>query len=131
VPDLPFCGNCGAEYTEGTRVCVNCGADLEAAPVAALAVSALHKDVRVASYLLAGLVGIFIFGAGHFYLRKIRRGVVFLVLGIVVKTALLLPLAFGLVAIVNLGLWIAQIYDAHALAKKYNAYVERTGKPPW
>jgi TM2 domain-containing membrane protein YozV len=146
---MPFCKNCGTQYSEGTKFCSNCGAALEgavvAAPVAAVAVS--KKDAGVAA-LLAGLVGLFLFGIGHFYVGKIGRGVVFLVVGIIVKIGLAFfwlagmvelmfvgaGAAFGLlilIALLNLGLWIWQIYDAYALAKRYNAEVERTGKAPW
>jgi uncharacterized membrane protein len=34
-------------------------------------------------------------------------------------------------ALINLILWIVQIYDANRLAKKYNMELERTGKAPW
>jgi len=97
--------------------------------------------------LIAGLGGIVLFGLGHFYVGKIVRGIVLLVVGIVLKIALLASYFVGivtlitgngtwfgiliLVAVLNLGLWIWQIYDPYKLAKTYNAEVERTGKPPW
>jgi hypothetical protein len=40
--------------------------------------------------------------------------------------------AFAVLLIVlRVGVWIWQTYDAYKLARKYNAEVERTGKPPW
>jgi TM2 domain-containing membrane protein YozV len=148
---MPFCRNCGSQLAEGTKFCQNCGAPLEphAAPPspAALAAPIPRKDAGIAA-LIAGLVGLFLFGFGHIYVGKIGRGVVFLVVGIIVKIALvffwlagMIELTFGgtgaafglliLLALLNLGLWVWQIYDAYALAKKYNAEAERTGKPPW
>jgi len=144
---MPFCKSCGAEYTEGAKFCHKCGASLTASPTVTYVAAAPRKDAGVTA-LIAGLVGIGLFGVGHFYVGKIGRGVLFLVVGIVVKIAFvaayligMLQLVFGasgwgfgvfiLIGLLNLGLWIWQIYDAYALANKYNAEAERTGKPPW
>jgi TM2 domain-containing membrane protein YozV len=146
---MPFCKDCGTPYTEGAKFCPNCGANLQApvAPTAQTSAAAPRKDSGVAA-LLAGLAGLVLFGIGHFYVGKIGRGVVLLVVGIVLKLAIPL-LWFGsameltftqagpatglliLFALLNLITWIWQIYDAYRLAKTYNAVVESTGKPPW
>jgi TM2 domain-containing membrane protein YozV len=94
-----------------------------------------RKDTGITA-LIAGLGGIFLLGLGYFYVGKIGRGILFLLVGVILKIALVLSLftATGiliLVAVLNLGLWIWQIYDPYKLAKTYNAKVERTGKPPW
>ncbi len=154
---MPFCRNCGAQYSEGTRFCSSCGAALEAPPqpttyhvtpgMSGITVSSLpRKDAGIAA-LIAGLGGIFLFGLGHFYVGKIGRGIILLLVGIVLKIALSFSYLGGivslftgtgewfgiliLVAVLNLGLWIWQIYDPYKLAKTYNTEVERTGKPPW
>jgi TM2 domain-containing membrane protein YozV len=154
---MPFCRNCGAQYSEGTRFCSNCGAALEAAAppttyhvtpgMSGITISTLPRKDTGITALIAGLGGIFLFGLGHFYVGKIGRGILFLLVGIVLKVALLVSYLGGivslftgtsewfgiliLVAVLNLGLWIWQIYDPYKLAKTYNAEVERTGKPPW
>jgi TM2 domain-containing membrane protein YozV len=144
---MPFCRNCGAEYTEGAKFCQKCGTSLTAQPTVTYVAAAPRKDAGVTA-LIAGLVGIFLFGIGHFYVGKIGRGILFLVVGVVVKIVFagtyligMLQLVFGtsgwgfgafvLIGLLNLGLWIWQIYDAYALANKYNSEAERTGKPPW
>jgi TM2 domain-containing membrane protein YozV len=148
---MPFCRNCGTQYTEGARFCGNCGVALEAPPttyhvtpgVGGITVSTLpRKDTGIAA-LIAGFGGLFLFGLGHFYVGKIGRGIVYLFLGIVLKIALavgVMSLFVGsgvgfailvLVALLNLFVWIWQIYDPYELAQTYNAEVERTGKPPW
>jgi len=79
---------------------------------------------------------------------RIDRGILFLVVGFLAKIPLggvigSFPIAafsggsgallgaLILLALLNLGLWIWQIYDAYTLAKKYNAEVEHRGKLPW
>jgi TM2 domain-containing membrane protein YozV len=115
--------------------------------VGGITVSTLpRKDAGIAA-LIAGLGGLFLFGLGHFYVGKIGRGVVFLVVGLLLKIPLiwLIPIgmlsvlfgsgegfaALALLGLLNLVLWIAQIYDPYHLAKEYNAALESTSKPPW
>jgi TM2 domain-containing membrane protein YozV len=163
---MPFCRICGVQYTEGARFCSNCGAALEAPPatyhvtrsLGEVTVSRLPRKNTGVAALLAALGGIILLGIGHFYVGKIGRGVVLLVVGLVLKILLvalpvfLIPISLlsilfspvpptgtiGLALLIlillsasNLGLWIWQIYDAYALANLYNELVERTGKVPW
>ena len=94
--------------------------------------------------MIAALVGLVLMGIGHIYIGKIGRGILILAAGILARVALLYSgvgflfasvaagvLGILIVVLINIGLWIWQIYDAYALAKKYNAEVERTSKPPW
>jgi TM2 domain-containing membrane protein YozV len=157
---MPFCGNCGTKYSEGARFCDSCGAVLTAAGPASASVKHVpssypRKDAGLAA-LFACLAGIFLFGLGHLYVGKIGRGVILLVVGLIVKILLIgllifvIPIgalsvlssppaeAFGvallvliLLGLLNLGLWIWQIYDTYRLAVMYNETLERTGKPPW
>jgi hypothetical protein len=77
---VPFCRNCGSQVAEETRFCQNCGVSMGGAAavtsvVGGITVSTLpRKDVGVA-VLLAGLVGVFLMGAGHFYVGKVGRGI--------------------------------------------------------
>jgi TM2 domain-containing membrane protein YozV len=109
-----------------------------------------QRDPGIAA-LGAALVGLILPGILHFYVGKIGRGIAILVIGILLKVALLLivpmsiiSLGFSqianavglLVAVVaiglaNLGFWAWQIYDVYALAKKYNEGIDVTGEPPW
>jgi len=102
------------------------------------AIRETKKDAGVAA-LLAAFLPLFLFGIGHFYIGKIKRGIILLVLGILAKIPFVLSLPFSLwifllllvSGLINVGLWIWQVFDAYMLAKKYNAEVERTGKAPW
>lgn len=131
---MPFCKNCGAHYAEGTGTCGNCGSALESA--ISPSVAGLRKSASVA-LLLAGLVGVLFMGVGHFYLRRMGRGVVFLLSGILtgilffvamVGAFFTIGIAFG---IVRLSIWIWQMRDALKLTKRYNDVLETTGKAPW
>jgi hypothetical protein len=140
---MPFCRNCGTEFTEGAGFCSKCGEKLTP-PVTThnAATSAPRKDAGVAA-LIAALVGIFLLGFGHFYVGRIGRGLIFLVVGFIVKVGFILSIALSALspnsgnmayiplALLNLVVWAFQIYDAYGLAKRYNAEVEQTGRPPW
>jgi len=154
---MPFCRNCGTEYSEGARFCGNCGTALEAPAqpatyyitpgVGEITLSTLPRKDAVVAISIAAFGGLFLFGLGHFYLGKIGRGTAFLLVGFVAKIALayvFLGILSGvftgegaafaeliLIALVNFGLWVWQIYDPYTLAKTYNAEVQRTGKAPW
>jgi hypothetical protein len=145
---MPFCRNCGAEYIEGTKFCQKCGSALQPVAVAPAPIAAVGRKEAGIAALIGAIGGLLLFGLGHFYVGKIGRGLAFLLVGIILKIALVvfyfggvMVFLFGgssaaivmliLVAILNLGVWIWQIYDPYALAKTYNAEVERTGKSPW
>jgi TM2 domain-containing membrane protein YozV len=98
--------------------------------------------------ILALIVGIGLFGIGHIYVGRLRRGILLLLVSIVLHAglALLFPFmmlsyifgsgapqttAFVLLSLVNLVLWIWQSYDAYNLAKQFNEHVEQYGKAPW
>jgi TM2 domain-containing membrane protein YozV len=86
-------------------------------------------------------------GIGHFYVGRITRGIVILIVGMVTGIVWYLLFfigvlaafvgqagLFGLSILVGLGrlaLWVWQIHDAYSLAKRFNESVGRTGKPPW
>jgi hypothetical protein len=44
---------------------------------------------------------------------------------------LLAVVVVDLLVVVRLVSWIWQTFNAHSLANKYNAELERTGRPPW
>jgi len=151
---MPFCRHCGAKHESGTRFCQQCGSPLEGPAayhitpsVREITASTLpRKDPGIVA-LIADLGDLFLFGLEHFYVGKIGRGIAFLIVGIIVKIVLIIFFVggvmsmffgrgglfdvFSIVGLLNLGLWMWQIADPDALAKRYNAEVERTGGPPW
>jgi len=105
-----------------------------------------RKEKGVATVLAAvfGLLGIL--GIGHFYVERIRRGIGFLFLGIVLAMILamliamglgspggfyLLAIGIGLLAVVDLAVWVWQVYDAYRLAAEYNYHLREFREPPW
>ena len=113
-------------------------------------VESKNPGIAAVLALLLGIVGLW--GIGHIYVGKIKRGIVLLVLGIVLVivavvgflgvlfAGALLGGVGGLFAGLGVGLlffviviagWIWQTYDAYKLAKRFNAYVEQNGKAPW
>jgi len=130
---LPFCKNCGAHYKEGSRICGNCGADLDVISRPLL----LPLKKTSVSLLLAGLVGILFMGIGHVYLGRMRRGVVILFSGVVTGVLFLAAMvtaffSIGIVfGVIRFFIWIWQIYDADRLTKRYNSILESTGHAPW
>jgi len=96
-----------------------------------------HKDASFA-VLIAAVGGIFTFGLGHFYVGRIGRGLVLIIGGSLLKIGLgwlyYLRGGIGLIvvfALLNVGLWMWQAYDAYTLARKYNTALQQTGKAPW
>ena len=131
---LSFCKNCGAHYNEGTRICGNCGATLDAAILPSPLLPLKKASV---SLVLAGLVGVLFMGIGHVYLGRMGRGIVILFSGVVTGVLFYAAMVTAFFSIgfvfgaVRLILWIWQIYDAHKLTKRYNSVLESTGKAPW
>jgi sensor c-di-GMP phosphodiesterase-like protein len=74
--------------------------------------------------------------------RRVKRGIVLLIVGIILAALSYGSMLLGLVAyelgvaaiifgIILLILWIWQILNAYSLAKQFNKAVEETGKEPW
>lgn len=93
--------------------------------------------------VLAAVLGLFgLMGIGHMYIGKIGRGLAFLAVGIVLEILILPTILLAesmetligfmsLLFIVDIIIWIWQIYDAYSLAKYYNTYLAEHEKPPW
>ena len=80
--------------------------------------------------VLTVVLGIFgIGGIGHIYLGKIIKGIVILIVGIIIAVIAVVTAGIGLIILIPYALWV--IYDAHKLCKRYNNYLEETGRPPW
>lgn len=80
-------------------------------------------------------------GFGHFYVLRFKRGLLFMILGLVVEILFfvaffgaffsespILTIVFGLIW---LGLWAWQVKDSASLVKTYNEFFEATGQFPW
>jgi hypothetical protein len=107
---------------EDTRFCQNCGAVLE--PIQQ---SIQPPKDRGRTVLLAALPGTLVMGLGQLYTHRIKRGLMFMILGLTVEILFfisffgaffslspILTLVFG---VIWLGLWVFQIRDADSLAK--------------
>jgi len=76
---------------------------------------------------LLGLIGLA--GFGQIYLGQVKRGVTILMVGIVLGLISFFILEVFDVLALFYGIWT--IFDAYRLAKRYNAELSRTGRPPW
>lgn len=133
---MVFCSHCGKEVAStGTNFCPNCGQSLTGQVTPNYNP---YKNPTTAA-LIAIIGGIFGFmGIGHIYAGKIGKGIIILVGGIILFAVGLLTLSFffGFVAgipllIIYFVIWIWQIFDARATARKFNEHLKATGKEPW
>ena len=106
--------------------------------------SALPRKNPGITAVLALVFGIFgLYGIGHIYVGRLKRGFILLAVGIVLAILTYLSLIFGIftfglgfiiaipLIIVDLVLWIWQTFDSYKLAKEYNRIVQETEKEPW
>ena len=77
--------------------------------------------------IILGLFGLG--GIGHIYLGKIIKGIAVLIVGIIISAIAIVTAGIGLIILIPYALWV--IYDAHKLCKRYNNYLEETGRRPW
>ena len=87
------------------------------------------KSMGVTMILTIVLGLCFLGGIGHVYLGKIIKGIVILIVGLLIAGLTLATAGIGLIILIPYALWV--IYDAHKLCKRYNNYLEETGRPPW
>ncbi|MBI0583255.1 MAG: TM2 domain-containing protein [Methanomassiliicoccus sp.] len=153
-----YCPNCGTELPDNSAFCANCGANLTsggAAPVYP-AQPYQYSALPLKSELISILLAFFIPGAGHLYLGKWVRGIIFLVsyFGLNIVSGVLLFNAIGnlanasdpnfilnisndllvmisVISVVTFIIWIINLVDAYLLTKKYNDALRQTGKAPW
>lgn len=94
--------------------------------------------------VIALIVGAILFwGVGHIYVGKVLKGIGIMIAGWVIGGLFVLSflsiIAVGigglavilLFALLALGGWIWQTFDAYSLAKQYNDYVRTHGVEPW
>ena len=144
---MTYCTNCGNDNTD-ERFCSVCGTKSS---------SGFQDDIPQNQYqnrrynsnlqvplknpgmaaLLATLIGLLGFsGIGHIYIGKVGKGVAILLVVLILEIIWYMDFFFGggfyvlILAIPITILWIWQIFDAHHLAKEYNAWVIKTGLPP-
>ncbi len=106
---------------------------------------------EVLSLILAFLIP----GAGHLYVGRLTRGLVVLVVYYGISAIMIMTMfaaipglftgdvmmdgslevsvliAFIILSMIALVIWIVQLIDAYNLTKQYNDTVRRTGQPPW
>lgn len=97
--------------------------------------------------ILALLIGVVLMGMGQIYAGKVKDGICYLVLGLIIDgvgTIFLISckmnvsnldieyaIIFLLVCIAGISVYIWQIYDAYIVTKEYNDTILKTGKAPW
>lgn len=135
---MPFCPKCGKEVPPGAVYCPSCGANLTAPITPVIQYGMKSPGVAAVLAVVFGLMSCL--GIGHIYIGKIGKGITLLLIGwflngLVIASWLFWPiLPFIIASILAMGfmiLWIWSIYDAYQLAKYYNDYLQKHGKPPW
>ena len=135
-PIIPggYCGSCGTALPAKYASCPKCGhvkTSLGAAPSPQQAqpTGSTYKNQGTV-LVLAIVLGFFgICGIGHFYLAKVGRGVVILIVGIILAAIALASGWFGLIIFIPFFVWT--IYDANQLCKQYNHFLSTNGRAPW
>jgi hypothetical protein len=156
---LPSCSKCGKELSEGDIYCPSCGKAVTLPPPSITpstpqpTITLPQKNVRIAVVLalVLGILGVM--GIGHIYLGKIKRGMGFLIVGLILDgltssgfldfvgvwfhgysgvASFFGSYSFWIDIIVILLIFLIwQTYDAYSLAKDYNESVRVYGKKPW
>jgi len=154
-----FCRQCGTRLKPGSQFCPSCGKGVTmisrpesaGAPFPApppgwtpppSSTQILLKNPGTAA-VIALIAGVLLFwGVGHIYVGRVTRGICIMIAGWVAGGLLVLSflgLMWGpggialivLFALLSLGGWIWQTFDAYSLAKQYNDYVRAHGTEPW
>jgi TM2 domain-containing membrane protein YozV len=129
-----YCGKCGSPLSAKYAPCSKCGhvkttIGSPALPQSGALPSPYEKSTGI-TVVLALVLGLFgLCGIGHFYLNKISRGVVLLIIGIILSAIAWLSLGIGLVILLPFLAWT--VYDAHNLTKYYNNFVSTNRRTPW
>ncbi len=129
-----YCGKCGTPLAAKYAPCSNCGhvkTTFASAPPPQPGAMQPHSykgtGTCVALALIPGFFGIC--GVGHFYINKIGRGVVCLIVGIILGVIAWVSMGIGFVAFIPFLAWT--VYDAHQSTKYYNSYMMSNHRPPW
>ncbi len=133
---MAFCFKCGGQLSAGAEFCTVCGtrkgsripsasaAYSKSQPInetAGTRTKAKRKPIVILLAIFPGIIGIW--GIGHMYAGQVKRGIVFLVCG------LLLGFVAGFISVFSGGIgsflftlvfavFIFQIFDAYRTAKK-------------
>ena len=130
-----YCGKCGTPLAAKYDPCSSCGhVKTTFAPPPPVTPSPQNTSpfykgtgTAVALALIPGFFGIC--GIGHFYLNKIGRGIVLLVVGLILGAISWSSMGIGLVIFLPFLAWT--VYDAHNLTKFYNNFVNTNRNTPW
>ncbi|MBY9001499.1 MAG: zinc ribbon domain-containing protein [Candidatus Heimdallarchaeota archaeon] len=153
-----YCNNCGANLTDGTKFCPNCGADsgVAAKPAPVTPQQAIPQysgtqpyapppmPYKVKEPILALILSWFVLGSGHMYAGKPGKGIGLMV-GALVSGGIMyggffvllwyssLGFAITLLIIGGISVVVIALYahiDAYSTAKKYNVFLQTNGRPP-
>ena len=129
-----YCGSCGTPLPAKYAPCPSCGhvkTTFGSPPPPQPGSMQPHSykgiGTCVALALIPGFFGIC--GVGHFYINKIGRGVVCLIVGIILGVIAWVSMGIGFVAFIPFLAWT--VYDAHQSTKYYNSYIASNHRPPW
>ncbi|MDR2866613.1 MAG: zinc ribbon domain-containing protein [Methanomassiliicoccaceae archaeon] len=137
-----YCTKCGKELGSEYEYCDKCGTKAGSAVLPRLPQTA-HYNEKSAG--LAALLSFLWGGLGQIYVGQLVRGLCIVVIYsilMMVTSVLVLEVLVGesswpgvagiiVTGISSIVIWLWNIFDANALANKYNYHVIRHGKPPW
>lgn len=131
-----YCGKCGTPLTAKYSPCPNCahvktsfGQPAAPNPQQAFPSGATYKNQGTALVLAVILGFIGICGIGHFYLGKISRGVIILIVGIILGVITVASGFIGLIVYIPFLIWT--LYDANSSCKYYNHFLSTKSHAPW
>jgi TM2 domain-containing membrane protein YozV len=110
-PGEAFCRDCGAVIDADAEICPGCGVRQRDPPRSSLD-STLEDVTEGGNPFVAGALSALVPGLGQLYNRELRRGIVFLVAGLVAGFSVIFVLGIVLYPVV----WLYAIYDAYTRA---------------
>ncbi|MGD0331190.1 MAG: zinc-ribbon domain-containing protein [Nitrososphaeria archaeon] len=117
-----FCQYCGAEIDIKAEICPKCGLRVVPPPIIPPSVSPSTVSTPQKSVALAAALSFIFVGLGQIYNGQIRKGIEFIIAGIVCIILIFVLIGTPLYFV----LWVYSIYDAYNTAKKINAGTIKT-----
>lgn len=110
-PDEAFCRDCGAVIDADAEICPECGVRQRDPPQSAVD-RTLEDVAEGGNPFVAGALSALVPGLGQLYNRELRRGIAFLVAGVVAGFSVIFVVGIVLYPLV----WVYAIYDAYTRA---------------
>jgi TM2 domain-containing membrane protein YozV len=143
--DVIFCPNCGADQTQPPLL-APASQQVSIPPV--IVQQQVHQQfspapqppvsIPLKSGSLAAGLSLLWAGVGQIYVGRVARGIGIMALlyvagfftGFFFSMTRSLPVLL-ILGVILLVVYVWQIFDAHALANRYNEYAKMYGRPPW